>query len=118
MKYPAAPLIPMLLPFGLAVYVLDRYLAPMSGMMVAQGLSAVLLLGMLAVYLLLSSRESDEREQLLRLQSDSAALYVVIAGLLAVAIFYPGSGSGRIFWIAIGLAALGRIVAFFYHRNK
>jgi hypothetical protein len=108
----------LLVPFGLVMYALDRYLVPMSGMMVAQGISAVLLLAMLLAYLAITSRERDERERLLRLQADSAALYVVIAGLIAGAILYPSSDSARLLWLVLALAAAGRVIAFLYHRYK
>ena len=118
MRQTTAKVLLLLVLFGLAVYLLDRYLVPMSGMMVAQGISALLLLAMLLAYLTITSRERDEREQFLRLQADSAALYVVIAGLIAGAILYPTSDSLDLLWLVLGLAAAGRIVAFLYHRYK
>jgi hypothetical protein len=118
MKQPTTKALLLLASFGLAMYLLNRFLVPMGGMMVAQGVSAVLLLAMLLAYLVITGRERDEREQLLRMQADSAALYVVIAGLIAGAILYPSSDSVNLLWLVLGLAAVGRIVAFLYHRYK
>ena len=108
----------LLIPFGGVIYLLNALCLPQFGMLTSQVLSAIALLVLLAVYLVVSSRETDEREKLLQLQSDSAALYIVIAGLLAAAIFYPHSEVAMVFWLVVGLAVGGRIITFIYQRNK
>ena len=106
----------LLLPFGLLVYLLNIFCVPLLGMLVCQVLSAVLVLILLVIYIVLAGGESDERERLLQLQSDSAALYVVVAGLLAASIFYPHSEAAMVFWLVLGLAVAGRVVIFIYKR--
>jgi hypothetical protein len=104
--------------FGLTVYLLDVFCLPYLGMTGTSIITGILIAALLFGYLMVSSREQDEREQLLRLQSDSAALYVVIAGLLAASIFYPHSEFAMAFWGVIGLAAAGRITTFLYQKYK
>lgn len=108
-----AKIVYFLVPFGVAVYLLDAFFMPHFGMVSTQVISAILLLGLLVTSRVLSSKESDERERMLQLQSDSVALYVVIAGLLAAAILYPHSEMAMVFWFVLGLAAIGRITSFF-----
>jgi ABC-type xylose transport system permease subunit len=108
----------LLVPFGLAVYLLDKLFMPTLGMIPTQAISAILLLVLLVVSRVLDTKEQDEREKMLQLQSDSTALFVVIAGLLAAAIFYPNSEAAMVFWLVLGLAAVGRIFSFLYQRYK
>ncbi len=108
----------LLLSFGVGVYALDRLVMPTIGMLSTQIISAILLLGLLVAYLMIARAEQDEREQLLRLQADSAALYTVLAGLLAATIFYPKSDVAMVFWLVLGLAAVGRVITFMYKRYQ
>jgi ABC-type iron transport system FetAB permease component len=107
-----------LVPFGLAIYLLDRFCVPAYGMVFCSVASACLVLVLLLVYLAISVREPDERERQIMLQADSAALYLVIAGLLAATIFYPRSEFAMVFWAVIGIAAVGRVIASLYHHYK
>jgi len=107
-----------LVPFGMAVYLLDHYLRPLVGMMTAAIISGLLTLVLLIVYLVTSHQEGDERERLLQLQADSAALYIVIASLLVATIFDPHSDLAMAFWAVLGIAVIGRAIAFFYNRYK
>ena len=104
--------------FGILIYAVDRLFTPHYGMGASSVISAVLILILVILTKVVSSGEKDEREHLLQLESDSAALYIVIAGFLAVAIFYPHSELAMAFWVVLGLAATGRIIAFIYHRHK
>lgn len=108
----------LLLPFGLLIYILNIFCVPLIGMLACQIISAILLLILLLIYITLSAKESDERQRLLQLQADSAALYVVLAGLLAATIFYPHSQAAMVFWLVLGLAVAGRILMFLYQRYK
>ncbi len=108
----------LLVPFGFAVYVLDALLMPHIGMIPTQVISAAFLLILLVVSRFLDTKERDERERLVQLQSDSTALFTVIAGLLAATIFYPHSDVAMVFWFVLGLAVAGRIFSFIYHRFK
>jgi hypothetical protein len=108
----------LLIPFGIAVYLLDIFFMPHIGMVPTQVISAALLLILLVISRILSTKEQDERERLLQLQSDSTALFVVIGGLLAASIFYPDSEVAMVFWLVLGLAAVGRVFSFFYQRYK
>ena len=107
-----------LVPFGLIIYLLDKLFAPKYGMGATSGISAGLVLILLGIYVAVSAKESDERERMIRLQADSAALYVVTAGLLAATIFYPHSQYAMVFWAVVGLAVTARVVAFIYRRYK
>jgi hypothetical protein len=104
--------------FGILIYALERLFTPHFGMGPTSVLSAVLILLLVILTKVVSSGETDEREHLLQLESDSAALYIVIAGLLAAAIFYPNSELAMAFWTVLGLAVLGRLFAFLYYRYK
>ena len=106
-----------LVPFGVLVYVLDKFVAPRYGMGPATICSAVLVLLLIVIAHVTSKKEQDERERLLLLQSDSTALYTVIAGLLAETIFYPHSELAMMFWIVVGLATLSRAIAFLYYHK-
>jgi uncharacterized membrane-anchored protein YitT (DUF2179 family) len=103
----------LLLGFGILVYGVDTFLVPHYGMGLSSGVSAILILILLVLSRFVTMGEKDEREHMLQLESDSAALYVVIAGLLAAAIFFPESEFAMVFW-----AVLGRVIAFLYQRNK
>jgi len=118
MKSSTTKLLFYLIPFGLLVYVLNHYLMPSLGMVLSTVLSALLTLILLVIYIIGTSREGDERERFIQLQADSAALYSVIAGLLLAAIFDPHSQLAMVFWMVLGLAVIGRIIAFLYHRYK
>jgi hypothetical protein len=107
-----------LLIFGVLVYGIDRLLVPSYGMGKSSVFSAVLILILLILSRRISMGEKDEREHLIQLESDSAALYVVIAGLLTAAIFSPHSDFAMAFWAVLGLAVTGRVIAFFYQRYK
>lgn len=108
----------LLVPFGIIVYLLDHYFMPHIGMISTQVISAVLLLGALIASRVFNAQEQDEREKMLQLQSDSTALFIVIGGLLAAAILYPDSQAAMVFWLVLGLAAVGRVFSFFYQRYK
>jgi hypothetical protein len=116
MKFGTSTKLLLLLPFGVLVYLLNIFSVPLFGMFVSQVFSAVLILILLILYIVLSGRESDERERLLQLQSDSAALYIVLAGLLTATIFYPHSEAAMVFWMVLGLAVIGRLIIFIYKR--
>jgi len=103
---------------GCAIFLLDRFAVPAYGMAVSQGVSAVLVLGSFALYVGASSRDPDEREQLLRLQADSATLYLVVLALLAASIFYPHSALAMTFWLVLGLVGIGRIGVGLYQRYR
>ena len=107
-----------LVPFGVVIYLLDHYLRPVVGMMTSTIISAVLTLSLLGIYLFTASREIDERERLLQLQADSAALYIVIASLLVATIFDPHSDLAMAFWAVLFIAVIGRGIAFLYNRYK
>lgn len=117
MKSPSAKRVYLLLIFGFFVYFLNLFCMPFFGMVICQIISAVLILVLLVVYIFTVNHESDEREKLLQLQADSAALYVVIAGLLAEAIFYPHT-QAAMFWGVLSLAIVGRVITFIYQRYK
>ncbi len=104
--------------FGVLIYLLERLFAPHFGMGPTSVVSAALILLLVVLTKVVSAGEKDEREHLLQLESDSAALYIVIAGLLAATIFYPHSELAMAFWTVLGLAATGRLFAFLYHRYK
>ena len=104
--------------FGFGIFLIDRLFTPGFGMGPSSGLAAVLILALLGVSRVLSSKETDEREHMLQLEADGAALYVVIAGLLAATIFYPHSEFAMVFWSVCALAVVGRITAFLYQRYK
>lgn len=118
MKSANAKLVLLLIPFGVVVYLLDLFCVPLFGMLISQVISAALILVLLGGYIVMVGQESDERERQLQLQADSAALYLVIAGLLAAAIFYPHSQAAMVFWFVLSLAVLGRIIIFIYQRYK
>lgn len=105
-----------LVPFGILVFFLDKFCVPKFGMAICAAVSAFLILILLGLYISIAQGELDERERLLRLQADSAALYVVIAALLAATIFYPRSEFAMVFWSVIGVAVLSRIISFIYQR--
>ena len=107
-----------LVPFGVCIYMLDIFCVPTLGMTVCSIISGLLVLILFYIYLLASNRESDERERLLRLQADSAALYCVIASLLAATIFFPHSEFAMVFWSAVGLVTFSRIITFMYQHYK
>ena len=107
-----------LLPFGFSIYLLDIFCAPRFGMTFCTIISAVLILILLGIYLTTSNRESDERERELGLKADSTTLYIVIASLLAAAIFFPHSQFAMVFWSVLSLATSSRIITFFYQRYK
>jgi hypothetical protein len=104
--------------FGILIYLLESLFTPRFGMGPTSVLAAGLILVLVILTKVVSSGERDEREHLLQLESDSAALYIVIAGLLAAAIFYPHSELAMAFWTVLGLAVAGRLFAFLYHRYK
>ena len=108
----------LLVPFGFAVYLLDVLFMPHIGMVPTQVISAVSLLILLVIFQVLNSREQDERERMMQLQSDSTALFTVIGGLLAGTIFYPHSDIAMVFWFVLALAVGGRVFSFFYQRYK
>ena len=108
----------VLIPFGVITYLLDVFFMPHIGMIPTQVISALVLLILLIISHLLSRSETDEREHLLQLQSDSAALYLVIAGLLAATIFYPHSDMAKVFWFVLSLTVVGRVFTFIYQRYK
>ncbi len=104
--------------FGILIYALERLFTPHFGMGPTTVVSAVFILLLVILTKVVSSGEKDEREHFLQLESDSTALYVVIAGLLAATIFYPHSELAMTFWMVLGLAVAGRLFAFLYHRYK
>jgi hypothetical protein len=104
--------------FGFITYLLERLFTPHFGMGPTSAVSAFLILTLVLLTKVVSSGEKDEREHMLQLESDSAALYIVIAGLLAATIFYPHSELAMTFWTVLGLAVAGRLFSFLYHRYK
>ncbi len=108
----------MLAVAALFFYAIERIIEPWFGMEMSLSLCAIGVAAITILYVVLINRETDEREQLIRLQADSVALYTIIASLLAAAILFPASEFAMMFWLVFGGTVLVRIIAILYHRYK